>query len=120
MGIQQSTNDHIMGSGATDYSWYFSQRDNFEYDDNVDAPDGWSTVLTMPDSDSSREISVVVDHDRLIDAMQRIADTDVKNVGPQCKIECVAFLNDPEDADFDADTADQVLQVLAYGEVVYG
>jgi hypothetical protein len=29
-------------------------------------------------------------------------------------------LKDPEDADFDAGTADEVMQVVALGEVVYG
>lgn len=122
LATQQDSEIHIMGSGCVEaYSWYVRAQRNFVYGgDEFTAPDGWSYDLTMESGESTPDKTVIVDHDKIVDAMRLIADGNVHNVSTECERACTAFLHDPEDADFDACSADEVLQVLAYGEVVYG
>lgn len=114
----QDTETHIMGAGATAYSWYLDSEWNYEYDDDLNAPDNWERTYQMEDPEKDGAITVTVNHDVLMITMRKIANSE-GSTSRTCIEQCKRFLADPEDADFDADSADEVLQVLAYGRVVY-
>lgn len=121
---------HFAMSGALSYSWYTNIADNKE---NVSILDeaghtGWSIALVERGDDEAtcRKYNIpvrpgtayILDHATLLAAIQRIADT----VGLVCRDalrECRNFLTDRETADFDADTADQVIQVALFGQIFY-
>jgi hypothetical protein len=122
LATQQDTETHIFGSGCLSYSWYINASRSFEYPEMFpyDAPDGWSWSLSAENPEEGpATVSKVINHDRVIDAMRAIADHGLGKTNQDCVVQCGRFLTDPEDADFDADTADQVLQVVLFGEVVY-
>lgn len=54
-------------------------------------------------------------------AIRKLAGTEpVKYAGPTIRSECRGLIFDPEEVDYDADTADVIVQVAIFGEVVYG
>lgn len=114
----QDTETHIMGAGATQYGWYLGSDWNYEYGDDLDAPDDWERTYEMEDPESEGTIIVTVNHDALMITIRKIASGE-GGTNRTCIEECKRFLADPEDADFDAYSADEVLQVLAYGRVVF-
>ncbi|MEU3825246.1 hypothetical protein AB0F36_07960 [Streptomyces sp. NPDC029080] len=116
----QDTYDHIFGASFDTWSWWGCVR--AEWDQRGDAPDYWNVVVPIDDPyKDGPALKMVVSHHILLGAMERIASGEVSQYVSQYTYEeCVTFLKDPEDADFDADAADQVMQVATLGEVVYG
>jgi hypothetical protein len=122
---QQDTHDHIFGAGAYTYSWWEGRARAWKWawDGMGDVPDGWAYVLKAENPNDEGSVERVVNHWALIGAMNAIAHPHEPwgvDAGPASMRECRAFLFDPDQADFDASTADCVLQVAAFGEVVYG
>lgn len=119
--------DHILGSGATMYSWYW---DVTNCRPPLTADDDWHITLLMDDpEDTDETIPVDLDYDEILDMAQNICndsgvgrhgESENYKVGQDCRRQCELLLNDPDEVDFDADTADQVIQCIAYGEVVFG
>lgn len=118
--------DMILGSGALSYPWYGNHK--------IVAPahgeNPWLVVLNMedlkdPDGDF---IQVKVTYPAIIAAAIRlIDDTGLSNWGTSAKLgatrqarrQAELLYEEDEDVDFDATTADEVLQVIAYGRVVF-
>lgn len=116
--------DHFIGSGATFYPWYGVESHRPERDD-------W--IVRFRDATCPEDKRVyVLDHKRVMVALLKCARAYLRHVEGTplytwCEFisvdtlrEAYVFLADPDCADFDADTADQVLQVAAFGKVIYG
>lgn len=88
-----------------------------------EVPDGWAYVIKAENPLADGSIEAVVNHWSLIGAMNAIANPHEPwgvDAGPSAMRESRAFLFDPGHADFDAGTADCVLQVAVYGGVYFG
>ncbi|HVV11598.1 hypothetical protein [Amycolatopsis sp.] len=120
----QDTCDHFIGSGALSYSWWRVSRSHGT--DTVDAPDDWSVTVREydPDMDTVGDKAIVFDHKALSRAVNTLArtakDKRPEYLGEHVLRECRTFVADPENADFDAAMADEVLQYIAFGKVIYG
>lgn len=116
---QADTYNHIIGAMPLTCSWYEHVTltpDDFTLDDT--AYDGWSVewydrdegkTFTVTHDDVMRAIRSMI---RRTDRPQYVSDTAAR--------EARNFLFNFDETDFDADTADQVLQVAAFGRVIYG
>lgn len=118
---QQDTYDHIFGSCFDMYGWWGAVRP--EWDQRERAPHGWSVLVPVRDADrdgDNKWRTTMVTHSVLMGAIRRIADGSVhKYVPSEAKDACKDFLQDPESADFDADSADVVMQVACLNEVAF-
>lgn len=73
------------------------------------------------DCDGYKEAGVTVDLAAVKAAMRKIAFEDVKHVSASTKATVRALIFEgSEEADYDADDADIIVQVAVLGEVVYG
>lgn len=110
---------HIIGSCAMSHPWYRNVHDDPVPNDPLfDHPDlwvGWSVSWT--DDDTGKDHTV--HHTVIMAAINKIATGDTSASG-DAMAECLAFLDDPDSADFDAGTADEVIQTAAFGKVIYG
>lgn len=114
---QQDTYDHIFGAGFDYLSWWGPIRPG--WDQREEAPHGWYVIVPVLDGDNQWK-KVLVTHSMILSAMRKLAEGDVKYATASVAEGCRDFLNDPSDADFDASTADEVMQIVTLGEVVYG
>lgn len=123
--------DHILGSGCLTYPWYSDV-----IVEQVPLGDAhWAIIVYGEDPDDSDEVvSVHLTPTMVLDICERIKDDVYDNkygtsyiygVTPETRRECgnllIAACEDADDdTDFDAASADQLLQVLLYGEVIFG
>lgn len=112
----------IMGSGLLDaYPWWVISEDRCEREDQYfTALEGWEWIVTPLDPDSEEPGEpVTITHGTLMDAIRKV--TKGAEVSKACRAACwlVVFGRDDE-VDFDAASADEVLQIAVYGEVVFG
>jgi len=127
----QESHDAIFASGAfSAYGWWLDLESMHMNTIDGMVPSYWGYRLTGegPEEDDA-PVSVEIWHTTLTGIMRRIADGDfggeadlvppTRCVGSKTAEECANFLAGRE-TDFDADTADQVLQALVYGGVVFG
>jgi hypothetical protein len=115
---EQDTYDHIFGSGFDTYSWWGQVRTS--WDMRNPAPDGWTAYVPVEDGDTGEWRTAMVTHSLILGAMEKLAEGDVKYATDSVARECREFLKGPEDADFDAGTADEVMQMVTLGEIIYG
>lgn len=120
---EKDTYDHIIGSGALTHSWYQQvQVSGVPADplsDDLVAYMGWS--VSWLDEDSGKRFTVA--HRSVLRAMSdmlKAKDKRPQYVSDAAARECRNFIFDRDETDFDAATADEVLQVCAFGKVVYG
>lgn len=114
--------DHFIGSGATSYPWYGVESHRPERDD-------W--ILRFRASDDETGRVYVLDHTRVMRTLVKCARAYLRHVDGTalpawCQYvsvstlrEAYVFLADPDYADFDAASADEILQVAAFGKVIY-
>jgi hypothetical protein len=118
----QDTVDAFIGSGALSYSWW--RVGDFYGTNELTSPEDWYLVLTEVGDDGEPGESVRVDHTTVMRAVNKLARTALADrpryMAETVIRECRNLISDPDDADFDADSADQVLQFMMFGEVVYG
>jgi hypothetical protein len=113
----QDTYDHIFGSCFDVYDWWGPVES--DWDRQEAAPYGWSVTVPVLDGDNNWR-DVKVSHFIILGAMLRLAEGDVMYASESVALDCGEFLKDPENADFDAATADEVMQMVTLGEIVYG
>jgi hypothetical protein len=121
---QGETESMIFGAGAQTYDWWHRFIKPHAWEDSeafpFQAPDGWAWDVTGENPDDEHtEITVRVTHATLMNTFAKIRDGHGK-VGQKCRAECHQMAADYDAVDFDADTADQVLQVAVFGQVYYG
>jgi len=126
------TCDLIMGSGATTYSWYEDIRDSHLYENERTVFDDWHCTLIMEDPEGDGHLPVTVNHKEVLKWARHVIANKGKRLlyGKQGKTrrawsttlesECTNLIFDVDECDFDADSADELLQLIAYGEVIYG
>lgn len=119
----KDTYDHFIGSGALDWPWY---QDEDEYAEGTDLNGWWIRFVEYSDNgpvldSNGRPLVHTLNHAAIMRAVRQIVRTENRPsyVGPKVVKECQNFLFDRENTDFDADTADQVMQLAAFGEIKY-
>lgn len=118
----QQTAGVFFGSGATSYPWWEITEAYGAFE--MDEPDDWSVVMialgdgTEPGGELVAQKTVT--HDTIVLALNKIrrqgSDLGVSTTAWQ---EAGIFLEDPDEADFDANSADEVLQVAVIGRVMF-
>ncbi|MCM1967775.1 hypothetical protein [Streptomyces sp. G1] len=111
--------DHILGASPDTWPWW----DLASNVQGLSVPDGWVVEGTIenPYDDNPAHLPVRLGHVEVVRAIRRIASgKGGKHVSPSAQKSCSDFLFRREEADFDAGTADEVLQVAVFGDVVYG
>lgn len=117
------THDMIMGTGALAFPWY--RVDHFPAEPGDDA-NTWTLTFTEFDVDyGSFEVERnphTITHEDVMRAVRKIASKDGEElVNSSVRSECQALVFKGADAaDFDANKADVVLQIAAFGKVIYG
>lgn len=120
----EDTCSHFIGSGALQWSWWEVKKSHGI--DQLNSPDDWFVDLVeLEDAvDEQYGVEVRIDHKVIMRAVNKLTRTGKDNrpefMNADVLRECSKFIKDPDDADFDADAADQVLQYIAFGKVVYG
>lgn len=130
---QYDTHLHIFGSGALVYPWYGEITDTSPDDYLADPAtyDGWTVTFSEMDicgtadehpvHPGARPVrQYILDHAQILKAIKRAAFGNKAKVSATCAREARNFLFRRDDTDFDSDTADQIIQVAAFGEVLYG
>lgn len=113
----EETFGHILGACPDSYSWW-------DLDSNVagqNVPDDWEVKGTVDNPDGGPALPVQLGHVEIVRAIRKIASNKAgKYVSRSAQKSCSDFIFRRDEADFDAGTADEVLQVATLGEVVYG
>lgn len=113
---------HFIGSCATDeYPWY-----DIQSHDNAEE-DAWRIVFRDGADPEEPDREYVLDHTLVMAAVRSLAagycldipQGERRGASLEAMRQCALFLADPDCADFDAGTADEVLQFAAFGRVVY-
>jgi hypothetical protein len=117
----QNIEDTFFGSGFDMYSWWESvSLKSRVIQDGEAITWEWEVTGENPNEDGS--ITKVITPDVMLDVIGRIhmSGNAMPYVSPYTIAECGNFLYGFEPVDFDADTADQVMQVAVFGAVHYG
>lgn len=124
MITQQQSECLIMQSGALQYPWWVGVERAHDYAPEFpfDAPDGWRWSMEVIDAEDYTETDtkwVTVQHGDLVKAARKVAFQLVK-ASPELWKQARLFLFKPDEADFDAVIADELLQIAVYGYSVWG
>jgi hypothetical protein len=114
----------MLGSGALSFSWW--QR---AVTADADTPQ-WTAVLSCEDGYGGTK-TVTVSHDVVLATARQVVGSAGKTLrtprgseypawSRTLEQQCWRLLTDPDDADFDAPCADELLQLAVLGEVVFG
>lgn len=114
----------FIGSGALSYPWYrVDDMHGVNLGLDVASADDWHVLLVHCDPDADIPIAEVrVDHRAIMRAIRKIVkgSTDIhpdSETGRACR---VLLSRGADEADYDAITADSVIQIAAFGKVIYG
>lgn len=118
----------FIGSGALTYSWY--EGVELRGIDHVGTSDDWALTFAAPDDvdragatfDGESTTRLRVDHESIMRAVRKIVDgrADGINENGVVRAECRKLIfKGADEVDFDAGTADCVIQVAAFGECIY-
>jgi hypothetical protein len=120
-GKPQDTFDHTIGAGALQWSWWLDAKTT-GIDGDGQADDGWTVALTVDDGpESAPTTTVVLGHSEIMSAARKImAGNAGRFVSDATRVACRDLIFAADEADFDANTADELLQVAVLGEVVFG
>lgn len=116
--------DTFIGAGALGSplcSWWNAVTTVSGIDDNGNAHEGWTMEVVCGDPDDEKDLRTVSFSGPVIfAAVSACARGDLESVSQELSDECALFILRPECTDFDAASADSVLQVAAFGEVIFG
>lgn len=125
----QDTEMHFIGSGALgEYSWWFNLSLSYPIVGRVsgeDVPDDWSIKGEFGEDDEPQ--GFILDHKSILRAIRAIAKLDPnaewkdrRYVGDLTIAECRTWIfKGPDECDFDAAMADEVMQYAVCQSVVY-
>jgi hypothetical protein len=125
------TADAIMGAGAQTYEWYRGEEHSHIWDADANPYPDWHTTLIMEDPSSDGDVRVDLNHQVVMKQARYVLANKGKKIeyrpGKQMRAwsealerECTALVFHVDDADFDANTADELIQLCAYSEVPFG
>jgi hypothetical protein len=109
----QDTFDHMIGAGAFQWEWWHGLRVTGE-----DTPE-WTATVTIDNGDDG-EVTKTIDHKTVMAAARRFMSNPPKYSGDAARQACRDLVFNRDEADFDADSADQLLQFIVLGEIVFG
>lgn len=115
---QSDVFDHFIGSGALSWEWW-AETGHLGIDERGDASDGWYVEVEFGVPGEDEVYPMLLDAHRIWAAVAACASGHLNTVPRALAEECTLFIFKPEATDFDAATADQVLQVAACGQVIY-
>lgn len=122
MGISaatpQSTFDHMLGSGAFQWSWWVEVKVTGTKPNGYDATDDWTAEITAEDGNGGT-VTKTIDHKTIMQAARAVLAQPPEQVGALLQRECSHLLFEADAADFDAPLADSLLQFMVLGEIVY-
>lgn len=111
------TYTHFVGSGALSYPWYTTVSmtpDDWTLPDS--AYQDWCLEWTDPDSGQRHRVT----HDDILRAARLFAGAMPPVHATSAAVrECRNLLHRPDEVDFDANSADEVIQVAGLGQIVY-
>lgn len=126
----QDTFDHIFGSGAESYSWYMGQYEALwgVPRDGGNVTDTWVARISMEHPTSHRRgasVTAFINYERIMKtAVELVGNfllgSRVEYMSEEVVRQCANMIFNPDAMDFDADSADQLLQYMVLGKVVYG
>jgi hypothetical protein len=123
----QDTYDHVLGAGAFTYSWWRKCETTGLDATGLDATDDWSATVTCDDGDGGTKTATFGHKDVIRMAARVIAAARSEDCQPAFQQisrslvrDCRALVFNADEADFDAGTSDEMLQLLVLGEVVFG
>jgi len=117
----QDTYSIFVGSGALSYPWYEMIAFN-NMGEDIDPLDDWSVTFELPSEFAENEGKrYTLSHALIMRTVHKIVRGAQKGISLNGEVrkECRAMLRDVEDCDFDAGTADCVLQAAAFDDVIY-
>jgi hypothetical protein len=115
----QDTFDAIFGSGATMYSWWLNAE--FTGIDSAGTIQTTDWTVKVPAENGDRgETTATVDHKSILKAARQIIKSAPKFASDALVRESRNLIFDADELDFDANSADEILQVLVLGEIVFG
>lgn len=113
--ITQVTQDHMLGSGALSWSWWLNAAVT-----GADTP-AWEAALTIEDPyEEGKTRTAVVSHDVVMTTARLIVSDRPQYASDALVRECRHLLADADEADFDASSANELLQVIVLGKIAYG
>lgn len=130
----RDTADQIIGSGADTYDWYQGSEDAHVWDESGNAFDDWHVTYLMIDADDPNTEPmqrIVLNHRVVMTWARYVLDNKGKMLrtptgteypawSKALERECSNLVFNADECDFDASSADELIQLAAYGEVVFG
>jgi hypothetical protein len=116
----QDTYDHIFGSGFETWDWWRKIEELTGTEDGNHVTADYMIQVTIEDpKHEDAELVMAFGHDRIIESCWKIILDVPKYMGPDCVRNCGALLFNADDADFDAASADELVQYIMLGSVEY-
>ncbi len=109
----QDTFDIVIGSGSLSYEWWHRAE---VWNEDTDI---WAVRLTA-DSGNEGESTVVINHALVMKTARAIIESTPKYASSALLRECRNLVFNSDEVDFDACSADELLQVMVLGEIVFG
>jgi len=108
----QNTFDHMMGAGALAWSWWLAADVR-----NADTP-AWEATLTG--GEPGDEKTAAVTHAAVLKAARAVLQDPPEDASAALVRECRNLIFDADETDFDAASSDELLQLIVFGEIIYG
>jgi hypothetical protein len=117
----QDTFDHMIGSGAFScgWDWWLDVKVTGTKPNGYDAEDNWKAEITADDGNGGR-VTKTIDHETVMKAAQAVLANPPEYASAGLMRECSHLLFNNGETDFDAPLADQLLQYMVLGEIVFG
>lgn len=116
----KDTYDHMFGSGATQYEWWLSVKAGPGMDLAAEPiPNDWSIIVTIDDGNDgikSREVT----HAVVMRAARQFMNKKPQYSSDSAREACKDLVFNADECDFDAASADELLQFILLDEIVYG
>lgn len=116
----QDTYDHIIGAGHIGaYSWWLGAKSLTHKGSDIDVPAHWTVEVTCETGEGGSK-TVLVDHKAVMRAANRVVNNRYDAASEKLVRECRHLVFNADDADLDAPMADELLQLIVLGEIVFG
>ena len=115
----QDTFDHMLGAGALGYEWWHAVDTTGVEPNGYDATPEWSAKITADNGDGG-EVTTTINHKAVLKAARQVMASPPKYASDALVRECRHLIFDADETDFDACSADELLQFMVLGEIVFG
>lgn len=115
----QDTFDHMLGSGAFGWDWWLKVETTGIKANGYDAEDNWTATITAEDGDGG-QVTKTIDHKAVLAAARAVLANPPRHASTLLTRECSHLLFNNDETDFDAPLADELLQFMVLGEIVFG